>query len=90
MAKRKYMSLDGEEFPAQEEEIQLFHDAVEEIVEKYDCSYMEAISKCCEEKNIDIETVSSLVSPVLKGRIQREAHELNMLKPETGASILDF
>lgn len=90
MAKRKYMSLDGEEFPAQEDEIQKFHDAVVAIVEEHECSYMEAIAKCCEEKNIDIDTVTCLISPVLKNRIRREAHELNMLKPDSGVSILDF
>lgn len=91
MAKRKYMSLEGNEFFARETEITAFQDAVEEIVEEYDCSYMEAVERCCDNMGIDIESVSSLISPTLKNLIRGEAVELNLLvDDDSGDSILDF
>jgi hypothetical protein len=43
-------------------------------------SYMEAIITYCEEADIDVESIKSLVNKSLKEKIQSEAEELNYFK----------
>lgn len=42
--------------------------------------YMDAIIKYCEEIDIDIETIATLVNQSLKDKIQNEAEEQNYMK----------
>lgn len=53
---------------------------IEGMVRKKRCSYMDAIVLYCDENEIDISTVKSMVSKSLKEKIKAEAERLNMLK----------
>ena len=57
-----------------------FAEEIESMVTKTNMTYIEAIVEFCEEKGIDIESVSKLVSKPLKEKIKYEATELNYLK----------
>ena len=57
-----------------------FAEEIESLVTNTSMTYIEAIVEFCEEKGIDIESVSKLVSKPLKEKIKYEATELNYLK----------
>ena len=55
------------------------------VRERRPITYMDAIILYCEENNIEVETVSRLISKALKEKIQVECTKANLLKiPETG------
>jgi len=53
---------------------------IEEIVKEKRCSYMDAIIWYCEQNDLDVGTVNSLVSKTLKEKIKIEAIDLRLLK----------
>jgi len=57
-----------------------FAEEIETMVLNTKMNYIEAIVEYCEEKGIEIESVSKLVSKPLKEKIKFEATELNYLK----------
>ena len=57
-----------------------FAEDIEAIVLRTKMNYIDAIVEYCEEKGIEIESVSKLVSRPLKEKIKCEAQELNYLK----------
>lgn len=57
-----------------------FAEKIESIVLKSDLTYIEAIIEYCEEKGIEVESVSKLISKPLKEKLKYEATELNYLK----------
>lgn len=57
---------------------------IEKVVSEKKLSYMEAIISYCEDADIDVESVKSLVNKSLKEKIQCEAEELNYFKRKTG------
>lgn len=54
---------------------------IDEMVVKYKITYMEAIINYCNEVDIDIEAVGSLINSKLKEKIQVEAEQANLMKP---------
>ncbi|MCU0389049.1 MAG: late promoter transcription accessory protein [Chitinophagaceae bacterium] len=56
-----------------------FQNEIEDIVWKYDVTYMEAIIMFCEENDFEIERVPRLLSSKMKADIQKEAEDLSML-----------
>ena len=55
------------------------------VRERRPITYMDAIILYCEENNIEVETVSRLISKALKEKIQVECTTANLLKlPEAG------
>ena len=60
---------------------------IEGMVRKKRCSYMDAIVLYCDENEIDISTVNSMVSKSLKEKIKAEAERLNMLKTKRGGVL---
>lgn len=54
---------------------------IEEMVSKSKLSYMEAIINYCNELEIDVESVGSLINQKLKEKIQYEAEQANLMKP---------
>lgn len=54
---------------------------IEEKVLKSKLSYMEAIINYCNELEIDVESVGSLINQKLKEKIQYEAEQANLMKP---------
>jgi len=57
---------------------------IEELVLAKKLSYMEAIISYCEDADIDVESIKSLVNKSLKEKIQCEAEELNYFRRKAG------
>ena len=57
-----------------------FAEEIEALVLDTKMSYIEAIVEYCEEKGIEVESVSKLISKPLKEKLKYEATELNYLK----------
>ena len=57
-----------------------FAEDIETLVLNTKMNYIEAIVEYCEEKGIELESVSKLVSKPLKDKLKYEATELNYLK----------
>ena len=57
-----------------------FAEDIDTLVLNTKMNYIEAIVEYCEEKGIELESVSKLVSKPLKDKLKYEATELNYLK----------
>ena len=74
-----------EKFPSQSK----FSQDIERIYkENVDMNYIESIIYYCENNNIDIESISKLVSKPLKEKLKYEAMELNFLKKSSRAKLI--
>jgi len=60
---------------------------IENIVKEGDLNYIEAIVQFCEDKNIEMDGISKLISKPLKEKIKYEAMELNFLKRSSRAKL---
>ena len=56
---------------------------IERYIRDNNCNYIEGIIQYCEENEIELETVSKLMSKPLKEKLKNDATELNFLKSET-------
>ena len=56
---------------------QKFAQDIESIVKASKINYIDAIVTYCEENNIEVETVSKLISKPLKEKLKHNATELN-------------
>lgn len=54
---------------------------IDEMVVKYKISYMEAVINYCNEIDIDVESIGTLINSKLKEKIQMEAEQANLMKP---------
>jgi hypothetical protein len=66
---------------------QKFAQDIESIVKASKINYIDAIVTYCEENNIEVETVSKLISKPLKEKLKHNATELNFLKKTTRAKL---
>ena len=66
-----------------------FSKIVEEAVLELKVPYMEAVLHVCENNGIEPEDVSKFVSPVIKGKIEVEAQNLNWLPRESDSIDLE-
>ena len=66
-----------------------FSKIVEEEVLELKVPYMEAVLHVCENNGIEPEDVSKFVSPVIKGKIEVEAQNLNWLPRESDSIDLE-
>ena len=57
---------------------------IEELVNAKKLSYMDAVIQYCEDADIDVESIKSLVNKSLKEKIQAEAEERNYFKTKAG------
>jgi len=57
---------------------------IEQLVTSKRLSYMEAVIEYCEDADIDVESVKSLINKSLKEKIQCEAEDLNYFKRKSG------
>jgi hypothetical protein len=65
-----------------------FSQIIEQLVKNNsEMNYIDAIVFYCEENNIELESISKLVSKPLKEKIKRDAIELNFLKRTSRAKI---
>jgi hypothetical protein len=66
-----------------------FSKIIEDIVKKNnDMNYIDAIVHYCEENNLEVESVSKLISKPLKEKIKCDAINLNFLKRTSRAKLL--
>ena len=65
-----------------------FAQEIEDIVkEEEDFNYIDAICYYCETNNIEVESVSKLVSKPLKEKLKWDAQELNFMKKTSRAKL---
>lgn len=66
-----------------------FAQEIESLVQvNEDMNYIDAIIYFCEKNNVDVESVSKLISKPLKEKIKCEATELNFLKKTSHAKLV--
>lgn len=73
----------GKKFVSKEK----FTEAIEQFVQETQLSYIDAIVEYCDRNNIEVESVSKLISRPLKEKIRYEATELNYLKKTSLAKL---
>jgi hypothetical protein len=73
----------GKKFVSKEK----FAEAIEHFVQETRLSYIDAIVEYCERNNIEVESVSKLISKPLKEKLRYEASELNYLKKTSLAKL---
>jgi hypothetical protein len=66
---------------------QKFSQDIENIVKDTKINYIDAIVNYCELNNIEIDSISKLVSKPLKEKLRYDATELNFLKKTTKARL---
>lgn len=54
---------------------------IDEYVMNKRTTYMEAVINYCNEMDIDIESIGSLINQKLRDKIQVEAEQANLIKP---------
>lgn len=54
---------------------------IDEQVSAFNITYMDAVINYCNEKEIDIDSIGSLINQKLREKIQMEAEQANMIKP---------
>ena len=54
---------------------------IDEQVSTFKITYMDAVINYCNEKEIDIDSIGSLINQKLREKIQMEAEQANMIKP---------
>lgn len=64
---------------ATEEEILNFSQKIESFAKKFNLSILESIVSYCEKNEIEMESITNLISEKLKQKIRNEAEELNLL-----------
>jgi ATP-dependent Clp protease ATP-binding subunit ClpA len=60
---------------------------IEKIVTEEGCNHIDAIVMFCEKNEIDIETITKLVSKPLKERLKYDAINLNFIKQTSKARL---
>ena len=60
---------------------------IENIVANEDMNYIDAICYYCEINNLEIESVTKLVSKPLKEKLKYDAQELNFMKKTSRAKL---
>ena len=60
---------------------------IEKIVVDEELNYIDAICYYCETNNIEVESVSKLISKPLKERLKWDATRLNFMKPTSRAKL---
>ena len=66
---------------------QKFAMEIEKIVAEGDFNYIDAICYYCETNNIEVVSVSKLISKPLKERLKWDATRLNFMKPTSTAKL---
>lgn len=54
---------------------------IDEQVASKSISYMDAVINYCNEKDIEVDSIGSLINQKLREKIQLEAEQANMIKP---------
>ena len=67
---------------------QKFVQEIENLVQKENMSYIDAIIHFCEQNSIELESVPKLITKPLKEKLKYEAMELNFLKRTSRAKLI--
>jgi hypothetical protein len=62
------------------DEMAKFAKEIDNLVSKTDYNYIEAIVEYCKQTGLEIEVASTLINANLKGKIECNAMEYNLLK----------
>ena len=62
------------------DEIQKFSFEVEELVWKFDISYLDAIMMYCDDTGLEFDVAAKLISSSLKEKLQEESEDNNLIK----------
>ena len=62
------------------DEMAKFAKQIDNLVSKTDYNYIEAIVEYCKQTGLEIEVASTLINANLKGKIECNAIEFNLLK----------
>lgn len=65
------------------DKIQEFSNVIFDRVSNGKIEYIDAIVSYCEEQDLEIETVISLISPSLRSKMEEEAIGLRLIKSST-------
>jgi hypothetical protein len=60
---------------------------IENLVKKEKLNYIDAIVLFCEENNIEIDSITKLISKPLKEKLKCDAQQLNFMKKTTRAKL---
>ncbi len=60
---------------------------IEKLVKNEKLNYIDAIVLYCEENNIDIDSITKLISKPLKEKLKCDAQQLNFMKKTTRAKL---
>jgi hypothetical protein len=60
---------------------------IENLVLREKINYIEAIVLFCEENNIEVDSITKLISKPLKEKLKRDAIDLNFMKKTTRARL---
>ena len=66
---------------------QKFAIEIEKIVAEESINYIDAICHYCETNNIEVESVTKLISKPLKEKLKYDAQELNFMKKTSRAKL---
>ena len=66
---------------------QKFAIEIEKIVAEEEFNYIDAICHYCETNNIEVESVTKLISKPLKEKLKYDAQELNFMKKTSRAKL---
>lgn len=58
---------------------QKFAKLIEDVVQKRNVTYMDAVINVCNDHDVDLEDVRKFITPIIKDKIQAEAMRLNFL-----------
>lgn len=58
---------------------QRFTKLIEDVVQRLNVSYMDAVINVCDDHDVDLEDVRKFITPIIKDKIQAEAMHLNFL-----------
>jgi len=64
------------------DEIFSFSEMLMKFAEEKQINMMEAVCLYCEQTGLEVEVAATLLSPVIKSKIEEEATGLNLLKKE--------
>ena len=66
---------------------QKFAMEIEKIVAEDELNYIDAIIHYCESNNLEVESITKLISKPLKERLKWDATRLNFMKPTSRAKL---
>ena len=66
---------------------QKFAMEIEKIVAEYELNYIDAIIHYCESNNLEVESITKLISKPLKERLKWDATRLNFMKRTSRAKL---